>query len=167
MAFDNVANTTELFCGSALSPDNIITWNITLDSVLWNNGFFTPCSSYVLLPAALFILSILLRLLGCISRIGGGSGAIVGSSENALGAADEEIKAIVALKMKKIDVEYCVIDSFRLWGALMVLVAWPTLIAHGALNNVGDPDLMGDQIVGSVFLLFAIWFVIHDQVRYV
>jgi hypothetical protein len=146
----NATGVSDLFCGATLSG-GVVTWNVTGSETLWSGNFFAPCASFVLLPAALFACALLLRLVGCLSRMGDDLG---------FGAP---VKGVAAAP-RALDVEYCATDNFRYWGAVMVLVSWPVLIAHGQLNKVGSTALLGDESLGSALVFFAVAFMVGDQV---
>ena len=151
------ANITSLFCGATLDG-SVVTWNVTVQDILWSpEGFFASCASFVLLPAALFIFAVILRILGCLTRLGDDMGFGGGAATAAAATPAAASPAIIA-------VEYCTTDNFRYWGAVMVLVAWPVLIAHGQLNAVGDRALLVDEAIGAVLVLLAVALMLGDQV---
>jgi len=139
-----ITNATDLFCGAVIAND-LLVWNITVEDIWWKTDFFAPCTEYVLFPFGLFIISIFLYILGCLSRVGASVGKA--SSGNA----------------KLVDVEFCITDNSRYWGAVMVLVSWPVFLAHGMMNEVADLSVFGDEVIGATFIFLSVAFMLADQ----
>eukprot|EP00750_Incisomonas_marina_P031430 INCI8140.1.p1 GENE.INCI8140.1~~INCI8140.1.p1 ORF type:complete len:1674 (+),score=297.41 INCI8140.1:503-5524(+) len=146
----NSSNVTALFCGATFEG-SVLEWNFTVQDIWWADDFFAPCASFVLLPAALFVCAVFLRVLGCLGRLGSANGFGAAAASSPTDPVDATA------------VEYCMVDNFRFWGGVMVLVSWPTLIAHGKLNGVSDDSVFGDEVIGAVLVSLSVLFMLADQ----